>query len=102
MYRHTVNPPIEFNAVQQIGVPAPAGTSVVATNNATIHLADNGMANAILAVGRGEAFVFSPNFGQAAIANFALEMDTIQFSKANFADINALLALLTTTATAMP
>jgi hypothetical protein len=73
----------DLNGDGVIGVP-PA-TSPVATTNATTH--------AIIDAGH-EAFVFAPNFGQAAIANFAPEMDTIQFSKTNFADISTLLAAI--------
>jgi hypothetical protein len=80
----------DLNGDGLIGEPAPVATSPVATNNAALLLADNGAVNAIAAVGH-EVFVFPPNFGEAVIANFALERDTIQFSKANFADINALL-----------
>jgi hypothetical protein len=81
----------DLNGDGVIGVPVPAMTSPVATNNAATNLANNGSVNAIAAVGH-EAFVFAPNFGQVAIANFAPQTDTIQFSKATFADINALLA----------
>jgi hypothetical protein len=81
----------DLNGDGLIGEPARAATSPVATNNAALLLDDNGAVNAIAAVGH-EVFVFPPNFGEAVIANFAFERDTIQFSKANFADINALLA----------
>ena len=75
-----------------IGVPVPATSATqFATNNVATNLADSGQANAIVAVAH-DAFVFATNFGQAAIANFAPETDTIQFSKTNFADISALLA----------
>ena len=92
----------DLNGDGVIGVPAPAATSPiatspvatspVATNDAATHLADNGGTGAIFSVGRGEAFVFAPNFGQADIANFVPETDSIQFGKTNFADISALLA----------
>jgi hypothetical protein len=38
-----------------------------------------------------DTFVFAPNFGQATIARFAPETDTIQINKAVFANIDALL-----------
>ncbi|WP_342740105.1 matrixin family metalloprotease [Bradyrhizobium sp. B117] len=39
-----------------------------------------------------ESFVFTPNFGQVTLANFAPGADTIQFSKSQFADMASLLA----------
>jgi hypothetical protein len=39
-----------------------------------------------------DSFVFAPNFGQATIANFNPATDTIQFSQAVFANLDALLA----------
>ena len=36
--------------------------------------------------------VFAPNFGQVAVADFNPAADTIQFSRAVFADLNAVLA----------
>jgi serralysin len=41
-----------------------------------------------------EAFAFAANLGQATTANFDPTTDTIQFSKANFADTDALLAAI--------
>jgi protocatechuate 3,4-dioxygenase beta subunit len=81
----------DLNGDGAIGVPVPAATSPVATNTASTHLADNGTVSAIVSAGH-EAFVFAPNFGQLNIANFALETDTIQFSKATFPDVTAALA----------
>jgi hypothetical protein len=39
-----------------------------------------------------DTFIFAPNFGQATIAHFAPETDTMQINKAVFANIDALLA----------
>lgn len=75
-----------------IGVPVPAAISRVATNYAATNLADSGPANTIFSVGHGEAFVFSPNLGQAATAKRRPHNGPYPFSKANFEDINALLA----------
>jgi serralysin len=39
-----------------------------------------------------DTFVFAPNFGQVALANFAPAPDTLQFSKSAFTDVNAVIA----------
>ena len=70
----------DLNGDGVIGIPA--ATAPVATNNG----------DAIFSVGRGGAFVFAPNFGQAATPNFALATGPIQFSEANSEITNALLA----------
>jgi protocatechuate 3,4-dioxygenase beta subunit len=78
----------DLNGNGVIGVP-PA-RSPVATNTDPTHLADKSV-NATGGAGH-EAFVFAPNFGQLSIANVDLETDTIQFSRATFADVAAVLA----------
>jgi hypothetical protein len=60
-------------------VPVPAATSPI--TNAAAHLAVDGL----VAVSHA-AFVFAPNFGQPASANFAVATDTIQFRSASFLD----------------
>ena len=76
--------------VTQITVTAPASSQAAAPTN-TASISGNG----VLVGGAGsDNFVFAPNFGQATIANFALETDTIQISKTVFANINALFAAM--------
>jgi hypothetical protein len=80
----------DLNGDGVIGVPAsasPAPAVVVGASSAPIQVAGNNGS----AAGQ-DTFVFAPNFGQATIAHFAPETDTIEINKAVFANIDALLA----------
>ncbi len=64
-------------------------TSAIGAANQTVNQDE-----ATLSAASQHAFVFAPNFGQIAIANFTPAADTIQFSKTVFANINAVLSAI--------
>jgi serralysin len=55
-------------------------------------LAIGGSAPVAATITGPDTFVFAPNFGQITIANFLPASDTLQFSKAVFSNINAVLS----------
>jgi len=79
----------DLNGDGVIGVPSSTSPApaVAGAGSAPIQVAGNNGS----AAGQ-DTFVFAPNFGQVTIAHFAPETDTIQISKAAFANIDALLA----------
>jgi hypothetical protein len=71
--------------------PTSSQTSASGGTSNNGQIAGGSPSNAPLTAGH-DIFVFAPNFGQVAVADFNPAADTIQFSRAVFANLNAVLA----------
>jgi 20S proteasome alpha/beta subunit len=77
----------DLNGDGVIGAP----TSAVSAHDAVAQAANNNPSN-LSVIANQDTFVFAPNFGQIAIANFNPTTDTIRISQSIFSNVTALLA----------